>query len=93
MSEWINVKDRLPETLESILMLYKDVHGEDVLTGFWDYQNREFAQTAISFLPPEAYKSAGDYLRHQKKHITHWMPLPEPPKGSEMPIKDVYGLD
>lgn len=77
--KWISVKKDLPETLEPVLMLYKDAHGEDILTGYWDSLNREFTQTAVGFLSPDAYEAAGNYLHHKKKYITHWMPLPAPP--------------
>ncbi len=79
MSGWISIQERFPEPLVSILFLYQDKVGEEVLTGYWDHRNRCFVQTAVAFLPPHAYEEASEYLYHTKRHIKYWMPLPEPP--------------
>ena len=56
MSEWISVKDRLPEPWTEVLVWrgseYPIVSSEVTSTGLWCH-----------FF-----------------NITHWMPLPEPPK-------------
>lgn len=80
INEWISVKKRPPEAFVSILLLYQDIYGEEVLTGHWDDLNRVFIQTAVSFLPPGAYREACDYLYHKKKDIKYWMPIPKSPR-------------
>jgi hypothetical protein len=67
--EWVSVKDRMPEGKGSYL-----AYGNHILFG-------------------EVLNSAGVYVdkylgklgwKHQKDmKITHWMPMPEPPKGEE----------
>ena len=62
-SEWISVKDRLPEDYETVLVYDGDFvqpssfHGK---YGFWT---------------TDCYEADSIY------GATHWMPLPEPPKG------------
>jgi hypothetical protein len=77
---WIKCKDELPKHLESVIFLYKDKKGSEVLTGWYDHDNKEWAQTAVGFLTGSAFFDFSDDLHHKKKYITHWMPLPEAPK-------------
>ena len=62
MSEWISVKDRLPDEFEWVLACDKDrCVGEAMFTRIgerWD----------------------GPYGEYQLHGVTHWMPMPEPPK-------------
>ena len=63
--EWISVKDRLPEVGERVLTLDKWGHIHDRML----YQ---FVDGFISFRP--------DGLKPGSE-VTHWMPMPQPPKG------------
>ena len=65
VQEWISVKDRLPEIGRSVI-----------------------AYNAPAKCAAEAmYKGEGMFLqfrwsaRLQKHEVTHWMPIPRPPKG------------
>ena len=65
VQEWISVKDRLPEIGRSVI-----------------------AYNAPAKCAAEAmYKGEGRFLqfrwsaRLQEHEVTHWMPLPQPPKG------------
>ncbi len=66
--EWISVKDRLPEQLISCLVFIENqnfiAHGT---------LERDFTWTACY---------TGDEIKEwdNNKGVTHWMPLPEPPK-------------
>lgn len=63
-TEWISVKDRLPKPMESVL-----VSTNGAPTGC----------VSLAWIDPKTHKWAdawADYL----SGITHWMPLPEPPK-------------
>jgi hypothetical protein len=71
-SEWISVKDRLPEeSLGSVLCAYDAEawksfdygHYEEFYTGPVDKANTIFARA------------------HAGRYITHWMPLPKPPQA------------
>lgn len=73
MSEWISVRDRLPKIGQRCI---------------W-YLTCE----SLGFLPGEKYHDysldhfgwKGNLITHPDKYITftytHWIPLPEPPKG------------
>ena len=68
--EWISVKDRLPEHDEKVLCRYgfeKEGKRHDMMfTGCLDYY-------AHDLVPHFQHASTGLF-------VTHWMPLPEPPK-------------
>ena len=65
VQEWISVKDRLPEIGRSVIVYNAP------------------AKCAAEAM----YKGEGRFLqfrwsaRLQEHEVTHWMPLPEPPKG------------
>ena len=72
-SEWISVEERWPET-----------------DGYYLVWNKEQRKIEIRFfhrLPPhypvETYPEIRAYFGNCSDHksITHWMPMPEPPKG------------
>lgn len=67
MPEWISVKDRLPEK------------GEDVLVfGYW----HEKWQPLMCYLSPHRNGEWFTTVAGQQVYeVTHWMPLPELPKG------------
>ena len=72
IQEWISVEDRLPEIGRSVI-----------------------AYNALAKCAAEAmYKGEGMFLqfrwpaRLQEHEITHWMPLPQPPKGEYLPTVD-----
>lgn len=62
MSEWISVKDRLPEGYKDVLVCFENSSGYHV---------------DITFYSDKLDYGEGWYLTAD---ITHWMPLPEPPK-------------
>ncbi len=65
MSEWISVKDRLPDQDTWII----GGNPQRVEFGVWLGENQQ--EHIILSLPHINYMSIG---------ITHWMPLPNPPK-------------
>lgn len=78
VQEWISVKDRLPieeakaheqewceEYCEFIVMIER---GLLPTTLYYDWENNEWFRINTAF-ERETYK------------VTHWMPLPKPPKG------------
>ena len=70
VQEWISVKDRLPEEGEYVLC---------VLKGF----NYGGKIQVCKFVPADKFKDKPYFenFRNGFPSVTHWMPLPEPPKG------------
>lgn len=74
--EWIDVKDELPTMCEDVLTfsvvpdeeIYEDY--SPIYVGF--YENGTFYST-YDYYEANSYISLG--------YVTHWMPLPEPPKN------------
>ena len=72
VNEWISVKDRLPDTAERVLVcktwlgrVYKPEYGY-----YQDFPNSKgcwYVLTEFGYYP--------------QREVTHWMPLPTPPKG------------
>ena len=68
VQEWISVNDRLPEKHDRFICTYKfNSNIEMQFVGVLDYY-------ASDQYPHWQHESAGVI-------VTHWMPLPEPPKG------------
>lgn len=80
--KWIPVTERLPERNTRVL-----VHGVGNADGFWGDQVTAIAERFLfKFFPSsegeETWSSPWQYF-HTDYKITHWMPLPEPPKEDE----------
>lgn len=74
-NKWINVKDKLPES-NCDCLIYDSV-DKCILIGFY--------QSPIKGKCPGAFKSnrvsmSGNAISCINFNISHWMPLPEPPK-------------
>ena len=66
MSEWISVKERLPEKPGEYLVAYQPC--------YWDNVQPEFRVGIDSFRGKTAW------AKKKYQCVTHWMPLPEPPE-------------
>ena len=71
MSEWISVKERLPEINETFISFVEN----KVVCTCTRYQNRAKDNAPIFY----ANTKAG-LLICSLESISHWMPLPEPPE-------------
>ena len=69
INQWISVNDRLPEKEQKVLVFYKAI-GE---------KNRIHNDVIAT----NWRKSNGDFIPVRDYEITHWMPLPEPPKDGD----------
>lgn len=65
VQEWVPVGDRLPEEGGMYIVTANDGHTQRVSFVQWQKKNRMWNLTG-----------ARSYWR-----VTHWMPMPEPPKG------------
>ena len=64
--EWMSIKDKLPKRNKAVLIL------------------TDYGKMATAYLNTRKHPSWGwvDWMRseHTYGSVTHWMPLPEPPK-------------
>ena len=67
VQEWISVDDRLPEEKVNCIVHYKHAYCDN--DGYWAIGMCFYDGEKFQFDP--AYK------------VTHWMPLPQPPKGEQ----------
>ena len=65
VQEWVDVKDRLPEEKVNCIVHYKHAYCNN--DGYW----------AIGF----CFYDGEKFQFEQAYKVTHWMPMPQPPKG------------
>ena len=65
VQEWISVDDRLPEEKSNCIVYYQHAYCDN--DGYWAIEMCFYDGEKFQLNP--AYK------------VTHWMPLPQPPKG------------
>lgn len=68
MSDWISVKDRLPEDTKAVL-----VWTPENLCMYTGYLRDTMGRLAV-------WAHFGGMGGTINKEVTHWMPIPEPPK-------------
>ena len=80
VQEWISVDDRLPDDEQEVLVI---AHGWDERLMYVGSHKRVEAQkswlTGITNKSSEWSLWGWSYLKEPM--VTHWMPLPQPPKG------------
>ena len=70
LPQWISVKDRLPDTNGDYLVRY----------GFGEESSRTNHYYSVHFFERTCEEPHFYYEGYRGLRITHWMPLPEPPK-------------
>lgn len=74
ISGWISVEDRLPETDDPVLVWYCNENGDFYPTvgsySKWFDTDKMYWSTDLD----------GNEMVYPPVKITHWMPIPEPPK-------------
>lgn len=75
--EWISVEDRLPEYDSVVLVCFENLFNEQTFTTAV-YVNQKVCLHSERRVPMWwVHISSG----HELKTVTHWQPLPEPPKS------------
>ena len=70
MSEWISVKDRLPDYMGEVLVIVSGKPHENItLDGAYEIAEYDPVEGWILEMWPEWCSGV----------VTHWMPMPEPP--------------
>jgi hypothetical protein len=81
--QWISVKDKLPENDEDVLVFAKGKNsGANRVVITYIADSFYFGGTQIKYSDGPQWNSPWQYFLEDYE-ITHWMPLPEPPKGEE----------
>lgn len=79
---WISVKDRLPELGEQVLLIAYGWSDTTIYLGRLEHMSSETSWlTGITSKESEWRIQGWSYLKEPL--VTHWMPLPEPPKEEE----------
>ena len=65
VQEWISVKDRLPEPGKQVLI----------------YSRYDFCESAFYIGVPGKWRVTWNHEMLDADSVTHWMQMPEPPKG------------
>ena len=68
-NEWVSVKDRLPETAGEYLVVYHPCHRDNVS-----------AEICVGI---DSFRGKTAWAKKKYQRVTHWMPLPEPPKENQ----------
>lgn len=65
--EWISVENRLPEEKGIYLVTYHPCHWDNVMPEI--------------LVGIDTFRGKATWAKNKYQRVTHWMPLPEPPKG------------
>ena len=65
VQEWISVEDRLPEPWKQVLI----------------YSRYDFCESAFYIGVPGKWRVTWNHEMLDADSVTHWMPMPQPPKG------------
>ena len=81
VQEWISVEDRLPEDSGYYLVVYRDKYNGSISIAFDMYVKCNVGEWWESEFACDITKQFLWAAKLQEQEVTHWMPLPEPPKG------------
>ena len=81
VQEWISVNDRLPEDSGYYLVVYRDKYNESISIDFDMYVKCNAGEWWESEFACDITNQFLWATRLQDQEVTHWMPLPLPPKG------------
>ena len=74
VQEWISVKDKLPPHNHDVLVYRPDMAMKILVDNYYGYYGEDDAEWH------EGWAKYGKDI-HNNPLITHWMPMPQPPKG------------
>ena len=81
VQEWISVKERSPEDSGCYLVVYRDKYNGSISIAFDMYVKCNIGEWWESEFACDITKQFLWAAKLQEQEVTHWMPLPQPPKG------------
>ena len=81
VQEWVSVDDRLPEDSGYYLVVYRDKYNGSISIAFDMYVKCNVGEWWESEFACDITKQFLWAAKLQEQEVTHWMPLPLPPKG------------
>ena len=81
VQEWISVEDGLPEDSGYYLVVYRDKYNGSISIAFDMYVKCNVGEWWESEFACDITKQFLWAAKLQEQEVTHWMPLPQPPKG------------
>ena len=79
VQEWISVKDRLPEGMDRVLVLFENGGIMDAQYEGCIDDESQFGTYRGYYDPDTLGFVDGEWIPYEC--VTHWMPMPQPPKG------------
>lgn len=74
VNRWIPCSERMPENNVSVLYVWRSQNGAVAVLHGWHFETR---------VTGSAWHQSGVGFHRPDDEVTHWMPLPEPPKEDE----------
>ena len=81
VQEWVPVTERLPEDSGYYLVVHQNKYNGSISIAFEMYIKCKIGEWWESEFACDITKQFLWATRLQEQEVTHWMPLPEPPKG------------
>jgi hypothetical protein len=67
--EWIKISERLPQDMHDVICYFNDTE--------------EVGEATFHFDSEEYFFYVNGHGMVKKEYVSHWMPLPEPPKNKQ----------
>lgn len=77
--EWISIKDRLPEKNGAYLINEAFTHTNHISISRWTPEYKSYFNNRLN--GKAVWYRYGEFGDYEIARVTHWMPLPEPPKN------------
>ena len=74
--KWIPCAERMPEDKVPVLFVWRSQNGNVSVLHGWHFEIRSLGS---------AWHQSGMGMHRPDNEVTHWMPLPEPPKDGDVP--------